>query len=265
MNTKLTIIGIFAVIVLFLSFSGVTQVNTGFRGVKTSFGKIVTDQPLVEGLYFYSPFTTQIVEMDIRTQKRSGHTESYSKDAQTVSLSYSVNYALNSDAVLKTYQTIGTDWEEKIVPQIVEAKLKEIVGHYIAIDIISSRDKVKALMFDDLKSALSVNGITLSNLELQNLDFSDAFEMATEAKVVAIQNADQAKNKTVQITEESKQKIITAQADSESMRIKSQALSQNQALVQYNAVEKWNGELPKLVVIGQGSGQMLNIPQDFLK
>ena len=37
---------------------------------------------------------------------------------------------------------------------------------------------------------------------------------------------------------------MSAQAEAESMRIRSQALSQNKSLVEYEAVQKWDGKLP---------------------
>ena len=46
------------------------------------------------------------------------------------------------------------------------------------------------------------------------------------------------------IEEEAKQKVLTAQAEAESMRIRSQAISQNQNLIQYEAVQRWDGKLP---------------------
>jgi len=63
----------------------------------------------------------------------------------------------------------------------------------------------------------------------------------------------EAKNRTVKIEEEAKQKMLIAQADAESMKIRSQALSQNKSLVEYEAVQKWNGVLPQIIMGGQST------------
>ena len=51
-----------------LSGCGIHTVDTGHRGIKTSFGQ-VEGPPLTEGLYFVNPFTTSIMQMDVRDRK----------------------------------------------------------------------------------------------------------------------------------------------------------------------------------------------------
>ena len=57
-----------------------------------------------------------------------------------------------------------------------------------------------------------------------------------------------AKNKTVQVQEEARQKVIAAEAEARSMAIRAQALTQNKALVEYEAVKKWDGKLPEYML-----------------
>ena len=97
----------------------------------------------------------------------------------------------------------------------------------------------------------------MSRLDLTNMDFDDGYEAAIEAKVVAVQNAEKAKNETVQIQEESKQKIIEAEAEAKAMQIKTEALSKNKGLVDYEAVQKWDGKLPEF--IGGGAMPFINV------
>ncbi len=40
-------------------------------------------------------------------------------------------------------------------------------------------------------------------------------------------------------------RVIAAKADAEAMRIKTEALTGNAKLVEYEAVQKWNGEQPE--------------------
>lgn len=74
------------------------------------------------------------------------------------------------------------------------------------------------------------------------------FERAIESKVTAQQEALKAKNKTVQIQEEAKQKLISAEAEAKSMTIRANALTRNKALVEYEAVQKWDGKLPEYMM-----------------
>ena len=77
-------------------------------------------------------------------------------------------------------------------------------------------------------------------------------------KVTAEQEALKAKNKTVQVEEEAKQKLISAEAEAKSMRIRATALTQNKALVEYEAVQKWDGKLPEYMM--GGSIPFINMP-----
>ena len=83
---------------------------------------------------------------------------------------------------------------------------------------------------------------------MTEINYSDVFERAIESKVTAEQEALKAKNKTVQVQEEAKQKVIAAEAEAKSMAIRAKALSQNKSLVQYEAVQKWDGKMPQYML-----------------
>ena len=97
-----------------------------------------------------------------------------------------------------------------------------------------------------LHSVLYWSNIT--DFNITDIDYSDSFEKAIEGKVTAEQEALKAKNKTVQIQEEAKQKVISAEAEAKSMAIRANALTQNKALVEYEAVKKWDGKLPEYMM-----------------
>lgn len=242
---------ILAVVLGFLalvaSCSSVTTVETGHRGVKTVFGKVEGD-PLPEGIYFTSPFTTAIHEIDIRTQKFEAKTAVYTKDVQTAEVMYAVNYSVKGDQAGELYKTVGRDYEATLIPQAVQGALKNAAGKWEAVDIISNRENVRAEVEKTLSATLAPRGLIVEGFQLTDVQFTKEFDNAVEAKVIAIQKADQARNNTVQVQEQAKQTVISAQADAQAMKIKSEALSQNQNLVQYEAVLKWDGKLPEYMM-----------------
>jgi regulator of protease activity HflC (stomatin/prohibitin superfamily) len=75
--------------------------------------------------------------------------------------------------------------------------------------------------------------------------------------VIAEQKAQEAANYTQRVREEAEQKLISAKAEAEAMEIKSQALAKNKGLVEYEAVQKWDGKLP--TYMGGNSVPMINI------
>ncbi len=236
---------------------GCEQVDEGFRGIETNFGKVV-GEPLPPGLHFYNPCTSEIDEIDVREKKLEGKTGCYTADTQLVEVTYAMTYYPDHMKIGEIYKQFGWKWEEKIIDQAILGAIKDVVGQYKADDLVSKREQSRKSAETELKGALSARGVILTKLDLTNLDFDDAYEKAVEAKVVATQRAIEAKNKTVQIEEEAKQKVKTAEAEATAMRIKSQALAQNKGLVQFEIAQKWDGKLPE-IVMGSGSIPMIDL------
>jgi regulator of protease activity HflC (stomatin/prohibitin superfamily) len=232
-----------ATVAQFLTACGCETVDTGHRGIRTTFGE-VQGEPLAEGLYWYNPFTSHIVELSVREEKIEGKTACFTRDTQTVTVAYVLTYYPDPTKIHELYKQFGEGWEEKILTPAILGSLKDVVGQYIADDLVGKREAVKSAVYEELKTALAARSVTITRLDLVNLDFDNAYEQAVEAKVVAIQKSAEAKNKTVQVEEQAKQKVISAKAEAESMQIRSQALQQNKGLVEYEAVQKWDGKLP---------------------
>ncbi len=231
--------------VLSLSGCGFEVVDTGDRGVKTTFGKVDMEAgSLPEGLYFYNPFVSSIIDMDTKVIKHDGGNETYTKDVQKATLKYVVNYHLDPTAAHIVYKEVGKDWEEKLVPQIVDGAIKNVIGQWEAVSLVENRGKATAAITEAIKVALADKHVLLDNFQLVNIDYSPEFEKAVEAKVTAIQRASEAENHTRQVSEEAKQRLIGAEADAKAMTIKSEALQKSQSLVAYEAVLKWDGKLP---------------------
>lgn len=249
---------LFAVaLTLSVSACGVEIVDTGHRGVETEFGKVV-DKSLPEGIYTYNPFTSNIVEMDVRTQKMVQVTQAYTKDVQQATLQYTMNYNLNPDKAHVVFRDVGRDWEEKLIPHIVNGAIKTVTGRWEAVSVVENRQEVTDAIFSQVKANLSTRGVNVQSFEIVDISYAEEFERAVEAKVTAVQRAAEAENKTKQVEEEAKQKVIAATAEAESMRIRANALTQNKALVEYEAVQKWNGVLPTMMM-GNGSIPFINM------
>lgn len=234
---------------MFLTGCGCSQIDTGFRGIETRFGKVQGD-PLPEGLYFYNPFTSEIVDFDIRENKIEAKQNCYTKDTQMVYVDVMVNYRPDPSKVHFIYRDIGRDYAEKVFNAKLAASLKDMVGQYIADDLVAKRSAVAAAVKLELATEASKRGILVSDVNLVNFDFDDAYEKAAERQAVAVKDALTAKNQTAQIQEQANQKVAMAKADAEAMTIKSEALSKNEGLVSYEAVQRWNGILPTYMLGG---------------
>ncbi len=240
-----------------LAMYSVTIVDTGHRGVKVVWGK-VQPESLDEGLYFYIPVMSVIKKMDVRVKKYDIETEAYTKDVQQGKLHIVMNYNLEKTKAHEMLENVGADWEDRLIPQAVNGTVKAVIGKWDAVDLIANRSKAQGEIQIMLTDALGGRDVHVTRVEIANIDYTPEFERAVEAKVVAIQTAEQEKNKTVQIQEQAKQRVMSAKAEAESMSIRAQALSQNKGLVEYEAVQKWDGKLPNYML--GGATPFINLP-----
>lgn len=241
--------GLLGVTILSFASCSVEVVDTGNRGVRTSFGKIESES-LPEGLYFVNPFTQNMVEMDTHVLKSNYTAIAYTKDVQQADVKMSANYRLKPQSAHKIYQMVGPDWDERLVPQVIFSTVKNEFGKWDAVDIIARRSEVQSRIEATARANLASKSITLENLQITNIDYNDAFEKAVERKVVAVQDAIREQNRTKQVQEQGKQTVISAEAEAESMRIRANALAANQKLVEWEAVKRWNGALPNYMLGG---------------
>jgi regulator of protease activity HflC (stomatin/prohibitin superfamily) len=168
----------------------------------------------------------------------------FTRDVQQVVVTYALNYRPDEKAIHMLFKEVGINWDKLLLPQVVEGNLKNAIGQWDAVHLVENRNKAVRASELAISEVAKTRRIIVTRFEVTNLDFHDEFEKATEAKVTAQQLAERSKNETVRIQEEARQKVISAQAEAESIRIRTQALEKSPALIQYEAVHKWDGKLP---------------------
>ena len=248
-NEKLaTPVLIIALLILFLIICNpIAMVGVGERGVKVTLGK-VSPQSYTEGVHIVTPFISTIKTINVKTQKQYIETSVYTKDIQQAQIVYVLNFNLQPENAHKMYREVGAGYKDIILTPVVEGTLKDVIGKWNAQDLVANREKATQEILIKLQKHLDSKYINVTDFQMTEITYSGAFEKAIESKVTAEQEALRAKNKTVQIEEEAKQKVIAAEAEAKSMAIRANALTQNKALVEYEAVQKWDGKLPSYMM-----------------
>ena len=223
--------------------SSVYYVSPGYSGAMVTLGN-VGESSYSNGIGFKLPFISTMRKIDIRTQVMTDTTLTYTADIQTAKVAYTMTYNVAPSAVPMLYQKIGEDYCPKLISPYVMDAIKDVIGKWQAQDLVANRDKARVAILDMLKKKIDSKYIQNITFQITNLDYSDNFEAAIENKVIAAQKAQEASNNTKRIQEEADQKVISAKADAEAMAIKAEALERNQRLVDYEAVQKWDGKLP---------------------
>ena len=229
--TKFVVLGIVALLVVILAADSFATVPVGSTGILLTFGKVEDGKALSEGLHMKIPFVQRIVSMDNRVKKLELNTEAFSKDIQTVSATLAVNYRLQAEKSFAIYKTHGTQYEQNIIVPATHEVLKSVCAQYTAEELISKRAESSDMMRDELDAKLSGMGITVTDFNIIDFDFSDEFINAVEAKQVAEQVKKKAatENETAIAQAEREKQVSIKQSEAEAERVRIEAEAQAQS------------------------------------
>lgn len=146
-----------------------------------------------EGMHLLIPILQRPIIFDIRTRPRAITTTTGSKDMQTVSLTLRVLHRPNPDKLPTIYSRLGLDYDERVLPSVVNEVLKATVAQYDASELITQRELVSAQIRSELVKRAGDFNILLEDVSLTHLAFGKEFTSAVEAKQVAQQEAERAK------------------------------------------------------------------------
>lgn len=285
--TKYSIIGGAVLLALIILFTCFTTVPTGYTGIVTTFGR-VEDYTFDAGFHFKSPFQS-VVKMDNRTQKTAEQFQAFSSDIQQVDISIAVNYSIDTNTAERLYKTVGQEYYSKIVyPRLLE-NTKAVFSKYTAEKLVAYRERLSSEIAELVVADVGEYGITVSSIAVEDIDFTDAFTNAVEAKQVAQQNKLTAETEQAQLTmqaqQEAERQVIKAQADAEQAKIAAQAelevtkiqadaaeyaglkeAAANRAvadsltpdLVNYYYIRQWDGKMPD-TILGEGINALFSL------
>ena len=171
--------------------SCIRTVPTGHTGIVTTFGN-VESYTYEAGVHFTAPWKT-VVNMDNRNQKAAIDLLSFSSDIQEVSVTYTLNYQIQKENAQDIYRTIGIGYFETVITPRIQEAVKSVIAKYTAEQLLEMRADLSNEIKQILIEKLATYNIEVLDTSLENLDFSDAFTNAVEAKQVAAQKSQQAK------------------------------------------------------------------------
>src|SRR6266498_3914266 len=265
---RIAAVVITVIIIIVVMFESVVTVQAGYRGVVLYLGA-VEDRVLGEGLHFIVPFAEQVVQMEVRTQKFQAEASAASKDLQEVQTVIALNYRIDPQQVNKIYQLLGVTYADRVISPTIQESVKASVAKFNAEELITKRETAKGVIAQAIRSTLTSNNIQVENVFITDFKFSSAFATQIEQKVVAFQKflTEQNNLKAVQvianqnvIKAEAAARANVARADGEAQAIKviTSQLRFSPEYLQWQAINRWNGQLP--YASGSGAVPFFQLP-----
>ncbi len=138
-----------------------------FQGVK--------DIATGEGTHVLVPWLQKAILYDVRIKPRNISTTTGSKDLQMVSLTLRVLSRPDIQHLPKIYQSLGIDYDERVLPSIGNEVLKATVAQFDAAELITQREVVSARIREDLLKRAKEFNIVLEDVSITHMTFGQDF------------------------------------------------------------------------------------------
>jgi len=236
---KYSVLGLVAVVVIWLFFSSIVVVEAGQTGIYHLFGK-VKDREVSSGFHLINPLA-KITTTSIRTQeytmsftgnegnkKGVDSISALTKEGLEVDLDITVLYRLQEEKASDIYREVGLDYEEKIIRPVIRSTIREVIATYNSKDIYSEkREQATVSIYEDLNSLLEDRGIVTEEVLLRNVELPANLANSIQEKLQAEQESQKYEFILQKEKKEKERKLIEAEGQRDSQSIINESLTPN--------------------------------------
>lgn len=212
------------------------------------------------------PWVQKPIIFDVRTRPHTINSVTGTNDLQMVNLTLRVLSKPMKDSLPTIFKNLGTDFDERILPSIVNEVLKATVAQYNAEQLLTQREKVSRQIRETLTARASNFNIELDDVSMTHLTFGREYASAIEAKQVTQQEAERSRY-IVQVAEQEKiAAIVRAEGESTAAQLISDAMAKSgDGLLQLRRIEAAKeiastlSRSRNIVYLPKGSNVLLNM------
>jgi len=204
---------------------GVVVIDAGEVGVTKVWGTVGSD-PVQAGMHIITPFVTDIIIFDAKTQVDTQQADVLTSDALTIKTDASVNYRIDPVKAPHIYSTLGTDYKDRIVDPTMRSVIRDAFATYDTKTLYSSgRTNLSADIKSRLVTDLEPRGIIIEGVLLRAANPPDSVKTAIEQKQQMEQEIQKKQFEVQKEQQEADRKRAEAQGIADANRIISNSIT----------------------------------------
>jgi len=163
----------------------------------------------------------------VRLRPKLIQTATGTKDLQMVTIHCRMLFKPEATGLPVIHRTLGTDYDERVLPSIANEVLKATIAQYTAEQLLLERERVSQEIRDGIVSRAKQFNIIIDDVAITHLTYGKEFARAIEEKQVEGENAEQLKFHVQRSEQERQATVLRSEGEAEAAKMISQALEEH--------------------------------------
>jgi len=215
-NGKSVAAAVIGVTLLIVAIGAFTIIGPTDRGILHTLGK-PSQEVLTPGLQFKLPLVQRIKKWTVvpklyRVNVGIGDDGAITKDNQVIGATIRLQYAYDEARLYEAATKFDRSTIERGIEALSVASLKAVIGNYTIFDVAVNQDTIVRQVGSRIKDNIGQYPIIISQITLENFDWSDNFDKQIQETMAAAQKVKRAEQEANIAEQENKKKKIVAEA-----------------------------------------------------
>jgi prohibitin 2 len=207
------------------------SVQPGEGALRFNYFSGLGKQVYTEGINMKLPFIESAIKFNLRTMSLPADVSAQNRDLQECFISAQIFYKPDIHKLDVIYRTLGQDYAQIVMNNIVREVLRGIVAQYNAQQLITQRDQLSNQVRNAIALRARYYNILIEGCTISNIRFSQNYQRAVDEKQAAQQEAERAKYIVEQSLYQKKSIIQRAQTDAEGIMLIGEQVKENPAFM----------------------------------